>query len=131
MTLCRACQDIFSSPRKLAFGSYQPWRQTPDSFRLALQAGCHICNLVEESRTYGPRPTRAFPVNVRYSFKPLNPEWARHGISPKWYAPLESLGELDAYLSRFDEDPTPNKLGTLLATDAENLVQEAADSWLV
>ena len=34
-------------------------------------------------------------------------------------------------LRAFELDPTPNKLGSLLATESENLVKEAADSWVI
>ena len=35
------------------------------------------------------------------------------------------------YLRQVEKDPTPNGLGQLLATDAEEVVDEAANSWLI
>ncbi len=127
--LCAACQDIFSSLRKLAYSSIYRWQQTPDLFRLATQAGCHLCNLILENRS------EELSLQTWYSFKPLNCEWARHGTCSKWYAYQGSTGDAwtppEVSMRAFELDPTPNKLGTLLATDVENIVQEAADSSIV
>ena len=127
--LCAACRDIFSSPRKLAYGSIRRWQQTAGSFRQAVQAGCHLCNLVHENAS------GSFSAHAWYSFKPLNPNWARHGTGSKWCAFQGSTGDVwtppNISLRAFELDPTPNKLGSLLATESENLVKETADSWVI
>jgi hypothetical protein len=135
--LCEACQDIFSTPRKLSYGTYYPWKQNVASFQAALRTGCHLCNLIEENRSYDGHPNKAFPGGIRYAFKALNPDWARSGKGQKWLAPQtpgedeDGEGEVDRYLSQVEMDPTPNGLSSLLATDSERLVNEAANSWLV
>jgi hypothetical protein len=84
--LCEACQEIFSTPRKLTFGAYYPWKQDATSFRAALRARCHLCSLIEESYSYEQHVSGAFPSNVRYAFKAINPTWARYGRGQKWPA---------------------------------------------
>lgn len=136
--LCSACQEIFSRPRQLAYASIAPWGQTPQSFRRSLADGCHLCTLIEENRSYNDYRSPHFPRNVNYAFKPLNPEWARSGSAFKWYAYQHSYGDdedpswsLQHFREGVLQDPTPNRLGTLLATDAPNLAEEAAESWIV
>ncbi|PQE05065.1 hypothetical protein CJF31_00002227 [Rutstroemia sp. NJR-2017a BVV2] len=134
---CNACQDIFSSPRKLSYGTYYPWQQNVASFQAALRIGCHLCNLIEESRSYDGDPNEAFPEGIRYAFKALNPKWACSGEGQKWLAPQtgscdeDEEREADSYWNQFEMDPTPNGLASLLAMDSERLVSEAANSWLV
>ncbi|OAL56187.1 HET-domain-containing protein [Pyrenochaeta sp. DS3sAY3a] len=135
--LCRACQEIFSSPRTLSCGTYYPWKQTAASFRDAIRAGCHLCNLIEESRSYDKHRDDTFPQDTRYAFKALNPKWARSGRGPKWFVPQTNTQdgdeetERERYLNRFQQDPTPNGLGQHLAMDSEELDREMANSWLV
>ena len=107
------------------------------SFQAALRKGCHLCNLIEENRSYDKHAKNKFPEKIRYAFKALNPEWARSGQGQKWVAP-QTVGasedeqvEMDQYMSQLEMDPTPNGLASLLATDSERLVTEAANSWLV
>ncbi|EEU44543.1 uncharacterized protein NECHADRAFT_85196 [Fusarium vanettenii 77-13-4] len=133
--LCSACKDIFSRPRRLAYGSIHPWEQTPLSFRLALQAGCHLCHLIDASRGYDSARSESFPLGISYSFRPLNPKWARYGTGMKWYTYqsrcADEVGEMDEYLRGWEQDPTPNGLGRLLATDSARVPDEAAKSWVV
>ncbi|KAL2677319.1 hypothetical protein Neosp_011088 [[Neocosmospora] mangrovei] len=133
--LCSACKDIFSRPRRLAYGSIHRWEQTPLSFRLALQAGCHLCHLIDASRGYDSARSESFPRGISYSFRPLNPKWARYGTGMKWYAYqsrcVDEVGEMDDYLRGWEQDPTPNGLGRLLATDSARVPDEAAKSWVV
>ena len=83
--LCEACQDIFSTPRWLSCGTYYSWKQNPHSFQAALLAGCHLCNLIEESRSYyDAQKGSVFPNDTRYAFKALNPKWTRSGKGQKW-----------------------------------------------
>ncbi|KAK4447255.1 heterokaryon incompatibility protein-domain-containing protein [Podospora aff. communis PSN243] len=146
-TLCAACADIFSTPRKLAYGSIHSWRQTPSSFQEAKARGCHLCHLVEAGRGHDSRRTASFPREVSYAFKPINPEWAEKGIGAKWYAyqhrkprshrdgPSSWEGDAHDEMARFlrgvQLDPTPNQLGSLLAGDSEHLRQQAASSWIM
>ncbi|KAK2612607.1 hypothetical protein QQS21_001379 [Conoideocrella luteorostrata] len=135
--LCEACQDIFSSPRKLSCGTYYPWKQNPDSFQQALKARCHLCSLIQENRSYNGHRDDEFPKSIKYAFKALNPTWARSGNGPKWLVPQFKDDDehvpvdKSRYVNQFQKDPTPNSLGNLLATDSETLVSEAANSWLV
>lgn len=136
--LCKACQEIFSRPRKLSYGTYYPWNQTRTSFLASLRAGCHLCGLIEENRSYGGHPEiyEPFPYEIQYAFKALSRDWARHGNGPKWVVPQVSGlcdDEMDVvmYLLAVETDPTPNKLGHLLATDSDDLVNSPHDFWLV
>jgi hypothetical protein len=136
--LCEACQDIFSRPRKLTYGTYYPWNQTIASFAAALRAGCHLCSLIQESRSYGNLGDDPFPNCVKYAFKALSQDWAQYGKGQKWLVPQTSRGddgddegERARYMRLAETDPTPNGLGQLLATDAEEVVEEAAQFWLV
>lgn len=135
--LCEACQDIFSSPRKLSCGTYYPWEQNPSSFQKALKEKCHLCSLIEENRSYIGHRNDEFPECIKYAFKALSPDWARFGKGPKWLVPQFKDDDehvptnQSRYLRQFEKDPTPNRLGTLLATDSETLVSEAENSWLV
>jgi hypothetical protein len=169
--LCAACANIFSSPRRLAYGKYYPWNQTPASFAAALEYGCHLCHLIDECRSYQqPRQpadqeqnnivhlgndslvgkhtnsSRPFPLDTSYAFKALSDRWARDGKGHQWMAPQTSgvrsgrtddaevdddARELAEYLRLADTDPTPNKLGNLLAVDHHLAPVEAARSWLV
>jgi len=134
---CSACEEIFSNPRRLAYGSISPWLQTPESFRRALRDGCHLCSIIDENRSYNQQISPDFPRNVNYAFKPLKPSWARSGVGNKWYAYQQGgrdddpVAELADFIRGVEKDPTPNGLGTLLATDAYNLLQEAKKSWMV
>jgi hypothetical protein len=134
--LCKACQDIFSSPRKLSYGTYYPWKQNAASFQVALKTGCHLCNLIEENRSYQEPSVEGFPSDIRFAFKALNPDWARSGKGPKWFVPQTKcldggeVIELDNYLNQIETDPTPNGLASLLATDSEKLLSEV-NYWLV
>ncbi|KAK0633927.1 heterokaryon incompatibility protein-domain-containing protein [Immersiella caudata] len=135
--LCSACERIFSEPRRLAYGSISPWMQSVTSFRRALKDGCHLCNIIEENRSYNEHQSPEFPRNVNYAFKPLKPSWARKGTGHKWYAYQQSTYdddpafELADFIRGVEMDPTPNGLGALLATDADNLLDEAKKSWMV
>ncbi|KAK4224651.1 heterokaryon incompatibility protein-domain-containing protein [Podospora fimiseda] len=136
--LCSACQEIFSRPRKLAYASIQPWTQTPETFKLAKELGCHLCHLIEAARGYDSikGSSSCFPNNISYAFKPINPNWARYGVGLKWYAFQSSKTEddqeeLEEFRQGVELDPTANNLAHLLATDAPNLRQEAASSWMV
>jgi hypothetical protein len=135
--LCEACQDIFSSPRRLAYGTYYPWNQTAASFELALSAGCHLCNLIEQGRSYNHAKRYKFPESIKYAFKALNSDWARYGNGPKWLVPEDQNGGEDdeikirRYLLEVEKDPTPNNLGSLLATDSESIPKEMENSWIV
>ena len=143
---CPACTDSFSAPRRLAYGTYYPWKQTPATFAAALAAGCHLCHLVDECRTYkqpvdGLPP--AFPSETSYAFKALNDRWTREGKGQQWMAPqlagsrgddddvAADARELAEYLRLSDADPTPNGLGALLATDDDRVPEEAAKCWPV
>jgi hypothetical protein len=133
--LCKACQEIFSSPRKLSYGTYYPWNQTKSSFIIALREGCHLCNVIEENRSYSNcSGSSFFPTEIKYAFKVLNDQWARHGNGPMWLVPNvggDELHELERYLSVVEMDPTPNGLGHLLATDSDKLVDDPPDFWLM
>ena len=138
---CEACQDIFSTPRKLSYGTYYPWKQTHASFRAALDAGCHLCSIIDESRSYHGAPADGFPTEIKYAFKALNPDWARDGEGMKWLVPQTSDSscwepenfetELSVYLREVEMDPTPNNLGKLLALDAVEVVDAINKFWLV
>ncbi|KAJ8130589.1 hypothetical protein O1611_g3038 [Lasiodiplodia mahajangana] len=116
--------------------------------RHALRLGCRLCIMVQESISYRDDKPDGFPYHVRYAFKALNPCWARDGTGPEWLVPqkqkqeaakLKSSSEhsdddelvLKRYLHEVDKDPTPNGLGSLLAADADEVVNEARKSWLV
>lgn len=132
--LCSACQEIFSQPRKLSYGAYYPWFQTRPSYLLALEAGCHLCNVIEESRSYENRSNNEFPQNIKYSFLALSEEWARHGKGPKWLLPRideDDPDELAKYREQVEKDPTANKVAHLLATDSDKLIDNPPDFWLV
>jgi hypothetical protein len=135
LMLCNACQDIFSAPRNLAYGSFYPWKQTPCSYTASLKAGCQLCNVIEEGRSYTGNTNSHFPQDMRYAFKALGQDWARHGKGPQWLVPSISeaheFDEADEYLRQAAMDPTPNKLGHLLAIDAEDAADQAKESWLV
>jgi len=133
--LCEACQDIFSEPRKLSFGTYYPWKHTPATYAASLKAGCQLCNNIEESLSYNPDTNCEFPQNTTYAFKALGHGWARYGEGQKWLVPqlsrVHDFDEMNTYTRLAEMDPTPNQLGQLLATDASAAAAEARESWLV
>jgi hypothetical protein len=100
-----------------------------------LEAGCQLCNVIEEGRSYTHYTNGHFPEDIRYAFKALGQDWARYGKGPRWLVPqlsgVHELDEMDEYKRLADIDPTPNKLGHLLATDAEDAADQARESWLV
>jgi hypothetical protein len=131
--LCHACQGIFSRPRKLSYGEYYSWNQTRASFLLALSAGCHLCSVIEETRSYENRTNNEFPYNVKYAFLALSEEWARHGNGPKILVPQIDSDDPEAvakYRERVEMDPTANNVARLLATDSDELVNNPPDFWL-
>lgn len=69
---------------------------------------------------------------MKYAFKALNPSWARNGQGQKWLVPAKTKrnNESENFLDDVERDPTPNGLGHLLATDADNLPSETAKVWL-
>ncbi|KAK3394998.1 heterokaryon incompatibility protein-domain-containing protein [Podospora didyma] len=137
--LCVACQRIFERPRLLAYGTPYRWHQTQKSFHLAVDAGCHLCNVIYESRSYESQGPQSwdFPDQVKYAFKAINPVWARSGKGQQWLVPQTSEGRDSGdfadleYFRQLHLDPTPNGLGELLATDSDEAVREAANTWLV
>ena len=59
--------------------------------------------------------------------------WARNGAGTKWYVFQSARADDEAaekaeFLREVQLDPTPNRLGSLLATDSVNLPEEAAKS---
>ncbi|KAK1752664.1 heterokaryon incompatibility protein-domain-containing protein [Echria macrotheca] len=133
--LCAACTEIFSGPRKLAYASIRPWQQTRESFEAALAAGCHLCHLIDEVRQHNHSKKSAdFPARINYAFKPLRPQWARHGQGSKWYTYQDPGGddftELERYLAGVERDPTSIGLARLLA-DESDLLRYLSDFWIV
>jgi len=108
---------------------------TKRSFRAALRAGCHLCHLIDENRSYEYLPHNEFPHLAKYAFKVLSKKWARHGKGPKWLVPVIHTGdddtEVSMYLREVQKDPTANGLAQLLATDSDELFNTHRDFWLV
>jgi len=132
--LCRAYQEIFSRPRKLSYGAYYPWSQTRESFLCALRNGCHLCNLIEGTRSYESSSNNNFPQQIRYALLALSEEWARDGRGPKWLVPQlheDDAGEVAEYLDKVEKDPTSDKVAHLLATDSDKLINDPPGFWLI
>jgi hypothetical protein len=134
--LCDICQAIFSQPRKLSCGTYYPWGHTNRTFIAAREAGCHICNLIWENGSYDRNYYDHFPDRCTYAFRVLNPEWARHGLGPKWLVPAsggdgDDYSEVSKYLRDMDNDPIINQVASLLTTESDELFDKSTDFWLV
>jgi hypothetical protein len=102
---------------------------------VALRAGCHLCNLIEENRSYEERSNDEFPYKIKYAFIALSEEWTRHGHGSKWMIPqiqdADDFTELATYLDVVEKDPTSSNTGHLLATDLDELINNPSDFWLV
>jgi hypothetical protein len=137
--LCNICQAVFAQPRKLGYGTYYPWGHNSKSFAESREAGCHLCNIVWENRSYSssyPAFDDTFPIGCTYAFKVLNPTWARHGQGSQWLVPSDGGEEDDVdymsrYLSAVENDPTVNQLARLLENEAEELFARQESFWMV
>lgn len=138
--LCNFCQDIFSTPSALSFGTYYPWGHTLESFEAARLAGCHLCNLVWENISYnstGSGYKGAFTENCTYAFKVLNADWARRGKGSMWLSQVtwDVDEEFDSktYVAAMGNDPGDSikHLASILKTGSEAQIAELGKFWLV
>lgn len=138
--LCSVCEDIFSEPRELTIGTYYPWRHSHATFLTARKAGCQICNNIFENLSYASLEQRTIfdesSLSMRYAFKVLNADWARHGKGGKWLrVDTSDLDEWDdearIYRERVKGDASLLHLAKLLSENSKELLVAEMRFWLV
>lgn len=145
--LCDICQIIFSESRVLSIGTYGELCYDRDSFRAGRQAGCHVCNLIWEKRSYLHKKSKYdpeiedddwFPSNCTYAFKVLNAEWAHHGKGGMWLVPVDVDEDMEGDALQISlEAGTRNDiesidyLASLLRAGSDELFSESMKFWLV
>jgi hypothetical protein len=135
--LCPACSEIFSEPREFGYGNFYPWRQTPASFKTALESDCHLCSLLYEHRSYSTSEMVSSIDNfgnVRYAFRALNAHWAQHGSGHKWLSLQHGDKGDDFGVKEYREmlkTPEVIEFSHLLTNKPEKLLAEDVLFWLV